>query len=746
MVTAVALVVPPLGTERAAAADPTVTVELAQSSTESRIGSALTLTAAVHWSGGSTPLPGDGWWVEFSGDGDGDWSSGPVRTDHNRATYVRTTPIEQTEQITARLVNSGCGATSNTVQHVWWQEHLTLTEDARSAVNSGFTFRGRATRGSAPIVGAAVSLTVDNLTDDAAVPVAATNTDDNGNFAVTWNATSESFESVHVRITWAGPAIARETTHVWFAAHPATDALSIFVPRAVRSGTVVRVEAELRRNAVLVSGPPVTFLTAGGWLAPNQAANSTRPGYEFPVTIGPGQSAMAVTATSTGPVGTTTQWWVPSIEFVSPTSQSITGQTYNATVIYSHDGIPIPGTLLEFIIDGSELGPVVRTDANGRASIPLVSATPGSETISVTEAGSPLDAVSAQTTHAWVAPPGGPVIVTRVAPASQTIRDGDSATVTATVSGGANPLQGWDVAFDGFGPTRTATTDAQGRASVTLRSEDERYSVITASVGVSGCDVLSSDVAVVEWTLPTLDLNPKNTTSPARQPVTFTADLSWLDASEDTVPIQGDLVRFTMRSQSCDLPIRVEVDRTRSNGRASVSLTRDGPSIDSVTAEEIGVVQPASDTTGHTWGSPDPPPLSMTIDQSTAESRAGSAVTVSATVHDSDRPRGLAAAGVRVGFLGLPPDAPDSALTNADGVASVTFTGTGTSSVALGATTAYGCGLVVSPTITHRWYVPELRLTRPRRNEPDRNHGDRDRPTQPRHERRGRSADRADHR
>ena len=52
-------------------------------------------------------------------------------------------------------------------------------------------------------------------------------------------------------------------------------------------------------------------------------------------------------------------------------------------------------------------------------------------------------------------------------------------------------------------------------------------------------------------------------------------------------------------------------------------MSRDGPSIDSVRAEEVGVFDPAADTTEHTWGTPAPVPVSITLAQSTPESRAG---------------------------------------------------------------------------------------------------------------------------
>ena len=72
---------PPLAPPRAEAAPPTLAVAVSQSSDTSAIGSSLTLTATVTWSGGAATEPTDGWSVEFTGTGDGGWTSGPVATD-----------------------------------------------------------------------------------------------------------------------------------------------------------------------------------------------------------------------------------------------------------------------------------------------------------------------------------------------------------------------------------------------------------------------------------------------------------------------------------------------------------------------------------------------------------------------------------------------------------------------------------------------------------------------------------------
>ena len=285
---------------------------------------------------------------------------------------------------------------------------------------------------------------------------------------------------------------------------------------------------------------------------------------------------------------------------------------------------------------------------------------------------------------------------------------------TATVTAGDDePLSGWDVVFARDGDPRPAVvTDADGRARITESSSTDSISTISASVSIDGCTAPAPATIDHYWWLPTLDLEPKSTTSPARGDVTFTADLTRSEG-EDTAAVPGRLIRFTMTSQDCDLPVVVREDRTNSDGIASVSLTRDGPSIDRVVAQEVGVVGPASDITTHTWGAPEPPPLSIILDQASTTSRAGTKVTVTGVVHDADRPNGRAASGVPVTLIGTTPDGSNPRTTNTQGEVQFTFTGTSTSPTTLSAATPFGCGVVLSPPIAHGWFIPTLTLTPP---------------------------------
>ena len=327
----------------------------------------------------------------------------------------------------------------------------------------------------------------------------------------------------------------------------------------------------------------------------------------------------------------------------------------------------------------------------------------------MTESGEPVAAQTAQADHRWISAPGGPGVNIDLTQSSEEGRAGTDVVVSAVISDAENPLPGWDVEFDRDGDELPMTvTDAEGIASIKVSSQVESYSAITATVNIAGCDSQTAEI-VHYWWLPDLALNPDDTTSPARSDVTFTAALTRPTLSEDTVAVPDQLIRFTMTSQSCALPVVVREARTDDDGIAGVTLSRDGPSIDGVRAEEVAVAGPASDATTHTWGAPVPPPLSITLTQNRASSRAGTEMIITATVRDADRPGGRARAGIPVTFLGVSPAR--TVPTDASGVARLTVPGTSTNPTTVTASAPFGCGVVLSGSVTHSWFVPTLELT-----------------------------------
>ena len=407
---AIALAVPPLGSEPAAAATPTLGIELAQSSADSAIGTPLDLTATVTSSGGSSPEPPGGWYVEFAGTADGGWTSGPVHADDGVARYGRTSPVPQTETITARLATAGCGAvTSNTVTHAWWRPEITLTpENVQSRAGTDFTLTGQALRGSVPVADGAVTIVVGDVTgSNSSIPISTT-TDTNGNFSATWSSANDAIEFVDVGVTDPdGFSARRVTSHAWTTTTTAGDTLSLTNPASVRVGERVLATAVLTRNGTPVSDPPIEFFSTLGWSGSNTTHPPTDSRYSYAANFTPGWGVAGARAPTTGPASGVANWWAPTLTFVAADSSSAVGGTYGSTVVLSHDGIPMPGVDLSFQVDGEDGASPATTDANGRASISWAEDTAGPRTITVREAGNPTGAAAATTGHTWVDAPSG---------------------------------------------------------------------------------------------------------------------------------------------------------------------------------------------------------------------------------------------------------------------------------------------------------------------------------------------------
>jgi hypothetical protein len=736
---AVALVLPPFESQPASAAPSAVRVALTQSSADSAIGSELTLTATVIWSGGASPQPPGGWYVEFTGSADGGWSSGPIQTVGSVATYHRTSPIAQTETITARLATPGCSAESTPVTHEWWEPEITLDEeDATTPVNVAFELTGFVTRGADPVPGATVRVTVTSFAPDPDDPydidvvrdetVLEATTADGGEFAVSLPGRPPSIDKIVATATTAGGFSARTvTTHSWSDADSATQSLTLTADSEARVPDELLAIAQFR-PADAAAG--IRFLTDQGWMAPNTESSAGEARYNY---AGQPAEDWAGLGVRTSPTGLhrarIAYWWQPIITFVAPDSRSVNGQSYPATVVVTGRGTPIADMRLAFTARGNGTQ-YATTDAEGIATVPIIGQAGESLTIDVEESADESVPATGSTTHTWANSPAANAIGVTLDPRDNErseSRVGTEVPFVARVTSGGNPSQNWDVTFAIDGEELgTVATDAVGEAVMPVSRATESYSQITATVAIAGCGVQAAQVNHYWWASQ-LDLTPKATTSPARRDVTFTAEVArtvFDDFEEDPADGEGvaaaaipegmvalpdQLIRFTMSSQSCVLPVVVREDRTGDDGIAAVTLSRDGPTIDSVRAEEVGVFDPAVDTTTHTWGIPETLPLSIALSQSSEVSRAGTAVTFTATVHDTDGPDGQARAGVPVTFLGVSPSR--TALTNSEGVARMTLPGTGTAPTAVTASAPFGCGVVLSGPITHRPFVPTLELS-----------------------------------
>ena len=183
----------------------------------------MAFIATVTWSvGGATEPPGN-WYVEFTGTGDGGWSSGPMPTDEGEATYTRSSPRAQTETVTARVVNDECSdLASDPVTHEWWSGEIVITSPSTStSINTDVTLTGQVLRNGLAVGGAMVSGSVFDLeADNPQVPLKAT-TEADGTFAVAWRSSVPAIESVSLNAIGDGGFTASTvTSHSWSEAAP----------------------------------------------------------------------------------------------------------------------------------------------------------------------------------------------------------------------------------------------------------------------------------------------------------------------------------------------------------------------------------------------------------------------------------------------------------------------------------------------------------------------------------------------
>lgn len=758
----IALGLPPLSPLPAAAASPLdVTLTLEQSSADSVIGTEVTLTATLK-APDNAPLPElpDGWFITFSGTRSGGWSSGPIRAVNGVATYRTASPVEASDTITATVVSPGCTAEGMTafVTHEWWTSAIILDEgvpDARDTPGDDpFELTGDVRLGNTRVPDATVRVTIDSLTSNAATSTIDTETDADGRFSVEWEGAAPGIEQVTVTATKAAATNSGNfeasvvTSHTWSGdgGDPAITDLWVVAFDQRRGAPISASVGFDSDDSAVLSG--LEYWTGTGWA---DADDNDRYVYASPSS--PGAKVIGARLGSDGRYAAkTVHWWQPTITFLTPASASLGNEEHPVTVIVTDEGWPLPYVDLEFRVSGlaDPLNPPF-TDQDGTTTVTITGVPGDNKTIDVTEvppqSGPEVELATASTTHRWVSLPDDSGNLTLSTPTYES-RVGTRVRFTAHLSNDSeDPLPNVDVDFFLSDETLLATvsTNANGDASIEISRTSETWVGINAGA-VLGCDQQSVDAWNYHyWWETQLDLEPKAAESQARKDVTFTADVgrtypnegggidlnerisaerlklgsgpsggiragdkkvTTANLPENTIPLSDQLVRFTftLTDSKCELPVVVKEARTNGEGRAEVELTRNATGIDNVKAEEVGVFKPASDTTTHKWT---PTPLSIALTQSSSLSRAGTSVTMTATVYE--RPNVRAAAGTPVTFLGTTPSR--TVKTNKNGVAKLTFTGRGTAPNIISATTPYGCGVVESPEITHRWFVPKLVLT-----------------------------------
>lgn len=767
LLAAIALGLPPLTPPPAAAAPSDVTLALTQDSASSAIGTEVTLTATLTAPDGPLPtLPG-GWFVEFSGDRDGGWSSGPIGVANGQASYRISSPLAATEIITARVANPDCTAAGMTdsLTHEWWTSDIVLNEgraNASTLVGSSFTLTGLVRRGDNALPGARVAVIVEGLDGTAApreLPAETTNAD--GEFSVAWEYDDATLEEVTITATGAdGFRAGLVTSHVWNS--EAGHDLSLSANTEPRLGDDLFASAALfidGDEANLANYAPVNYWVDNDW----EETDTDDFSYSYPSATAQGWQVLGVQTVDI-PIygGLAVHWSQPTITFVAPDSRSLGNAPYSAAVVLADRGRPVSNTWLEFRIDGDPEPRYAVTGPDGIAEVEVDGVTGDSTTIEVTEdlgEESPdYEPATASTTHTWVSIPQVDAGITLTKPSNLgwESRVGTQVPFTAHVTDGeSNPLPNVDVDFqyylDGYRPLGTVTTDVNGNATWRFTRSTDSYVAVRAMVSLSCAEQAQMAWSGHYWWETQLDLTPKADVSQARRNVTFTAEVArtveetgsgGIDPAdqlraqdaradnasrpsppparptaelsgpvtaaaipEDMIPLADQLVRFTWSNPRCELPVAVREARTNEEGIAQVAMTRSGPGTDTVRAEEVAVFDPASDTTTHRWTPARPAPQSIALTQSSERSRVGTPVTVTATVYDRDRPNGRAPAGTRVTFRGTDPNR--TVRTDRNGVAKLSFTSRSTEPSDISATAPYGCGVVVGPTIRHRWFEPE---------------------------------------
>jgi hypothetical protein len=627
-------------------------------------------------------------------------------------------------------------------------------------INVDLDLRAALTRKRAAIGGVALGFT---RTGD---PAFTRTTNSNGIASETWRRTTPVLETVTVteptagnpqkqtiEVDWYEPQINGQPEPTAAAAKPPTPAKDAAKPRSkLRAAAVgppppvavvlhpsadedpqARVGEDVVWSAEVVvvtpgenpdlpiEGIEVTFTESGGrW---SQTAETDEYGV---ATLDPTTSDAVLTENVTASVvfdGCSTvisepvafEWWEPVLTLAPLDATSVAGEQFGLTATLTQsNGGAIPFTQLALTSHSTQCNlpdefASGSTGENGVALLSVTRAVPTTDLITVVEGpednGGALRAAAAlataSTTHTWTSDLG--LELDQDLPNT---RVGDDVTLTARVNwipsaASPGPAQGVSVTFSGFdGDDVTRTTNFEGVATYSYTKNVPGTDHIIASTEY-GCDTISDSVDHTWW-VPALTLTPRDTTTPAGEDVEFTG---WLRHDPNDEALLEKELTFTLHSTSCNLRDLTETARTGGDGVARVIFNRPVPSTDTVTVFESGpgLVSPQTDQTTHTWGTPDPPPFRVAVEQSSTKSRIGQRIALIArvTVTDGEAPRPQT---VRFVINGQTTDP----INIVKGVATHSYTRTTVGTDTIAATTPYGCGVVRSDELDHRWFRPEM--------------------------------------
>ena len=701
----------PIRPAPAVAAAPALTIRLSQSTVESRVGQTVQLTAVVEATVPGLPVLQNGWAVEFSGT-NGGWTSGLVFTADGEATYVRRGEIIGTDAITATLVNSGCvGASSNTVVHDWWQPQITLspvdsvsTYDSTASVTANL--HGENNR---LLAGQRLTFTVQQVDFSSGQFSETVTTDANGNATISWRrpSTADVVEAIRVQETDQSEPARAGGSHVWD--QPIDPTLQIDLTQSStdsRTGTELAIRATARIGGTPAANRPLLMYSTetGGLVTQQTNADGVAVFVKTATTPG-ADNLLFYFRNVQGSVSTLHQWWsAPTITTdLSGDDSDFVERVRRPTATASFLGRPEGGQALTLQVrGGSPITQVATTNTSGRASFDGWTRTaPGQDIASIGPVESVLN---------WTQPTGPPVVVALRHDDPDAVRVGQPAAFVATVTSightGPQALSGWDVTlYDASSQTvlNTATTDGGGRAVLATAQDHPDRLTVYAAVDLPGCGRIVSTPLSETWALPELTFGRAGYSGTAGSTVSVSARLSVAGR-----PLPGELLDFASGSTDCALPDLTASARTDQNGIATVSLSRDVPSLDRLSVVEDDALDPQRRQTTLTWGRPPRPSTRITLRQSSPDGRVGTSDVLTATVTDTGDGRAAPVAGASVQFAGA--GTGQVFLTGPDGTVSYVDRPTTARTDQITASTPYGCDRLVSAPVSHEWWLPTLTL------------------------------------
>jgi len=350
--------------------------------------------------------------------------------------------------------------------------------------------------------------------------------------------------------------------------------------------------------------------------------------------------------------------------------------TLTATVTQT-GGVPVVGADVTFkVVSGPNDGLTghALTGTDGTATFTYTSRTPGTDQIQA----SFLDSTgktqtSDLVTETWLAATTATITL---APATASNPVGTSHTVTATVTQGGAPVVEKTVTFSvtsgpDIGKTGTAVTNSDGNATFTY-TNNGTAGTDGISASIQDGDTTRTATASKTWVAAaplSLALAPASASNPVGTSHTVTATVT-----QGGAPVVEKTVTFSVTSGP-DIG-KTGTAVTNSDGNATFTYTNNGTAgTDSISASIQDGDTTRTATASKTWVAA--APLSLALAPASASNPVGTSHTVTATVTQDGAP----VSGKSVNFsIDSGPDAgrSSSAVTNASGQASFTYTNNGT--------------------------------------------------------------------